>query len=46
MEPKKLNIFSRIILSLDVQARPASQNKYKDYNITESYDPSIKGVFV
>ena len=39
-EPKELDSFSRIALTLDVQARPASQDEYKDYNIAESYDPS------
>ena len=42
-ELKELNAFSRIALTLDIQARLASQDEYKDYNMAESYDPSIKG---
>jgi hypothetical protein len=42
-EPKELDSFSRIALTLDVQARPASQDEYEDYNMVESYDPSTKG---
>jgi hypothetical protein len=42
-EPKELDSFSRIALTLDVQARPASQDEYKDYNMAESYNPGTKG---
>jgi hypothetical protein len=42
-EPKELDSFSRIALTLDVQARPASQDEYEDYNMAESYDPGTKG---
>jgi hypothetical protein len=42
-EPKELDSFSRIALTLDVQARPASNNEYEDYNMAESYDPSTNG---
>ena len=42
-EPKELDSFSCIALTLDVQARLASQDEYEDYNIVESYDPSTKG---
>jgi hypothetical protein len=37
-EPRKLNIFNRIILSLRSITRPASENEYKDYNSQESYE--------
>jgi hypothetical protein len=33
-------------LALDVQARPASQDEYEDYNMLELYDPSTKGALV
>ena len=42
-EPKELDSFSRIALALEVQARPASQDEYEDYNMAESYDPGTKG---
>jgi hypothetical protein len=42
-EPKELDSFSRIALTLDVQARPASNDEYEDYNMAESYDPGTKG---
>jgi hypothetical protein len=42
-EPKELNAFGRIALTLDVQARLASQDEYEDYNMAESYDPSTGG---
>src|SRR5213080_4013209 len=45
-EPKELDSFSRIALALEVQARPASQDEYEDYNIVESYDPSTKRALV
>ena len=45
-EPKELDSFSRIALTLDIQARPASNNEYKDYNMAESYDPGTKGALV
>jgi hypothetical protein len=41
---KEFNSFNRIALTFDVQARPANQNEYKNYNIAESYDFGIKGV--
>ena len=42
-EPKELDSFSHIALALEVQARPASQDEYEDYNMVESYDPGMKG---
>jgi hypothetical protein len=44
-KPKEFDSFNRIALILDVQAKPASQDEYKDYNIAESYDPGTKKVF-
>ena len=35
----ELDEFDRIALSLYIVARPASEDKYKDYNSQESYDP-------
>jgi hypothetical protein len=42
-EPKELDSFSCIALTLDIQARPASQDEYEDYNMVELYDPGTKG---
>src|SRR5438105_3183842 len=42
-EPKELDSFNHIALALEVQARPASQDEYENYNIAESYDPGMKG---
>ena len=42
-EPKELNAFDRIALSLCSVARPASKDEYKDYNSQESYVLSKKG---
>ena len=45
-EPKELDSFSCIALTLDKVARPASQDKYKDYNMQESYNPGTNGALV
>ena len=42
-EPKELDAFDRIALSLRSVARPVSEDEYKDYNSQESYAPSKKG---
>jgi hypothetical protein len=42
-EPKELDAFNRIALSLRLVARPASEDEYKDYNSQELYAPSKKG---
>jgi hypothetical protein len=42
-ELKELNAFNRITLTLDIQAKLASQDEYKDYNIAKLYDPGTKG---
>ena len=42
-EPKELDSFNYIALTLNVQVRPASQDEYEDYNIVELYDPGTKG---
>ena len=39
----ELNAFDRIALSLCAVARLASKDKYEDYNLLESYNPSKKG---
>ena len=39
----ELNYFNQIALSLYVVAQLASKDKYKDYNLLESCDPSKKG---
>jgi hypothetical protein len=38
-EPPELDAFNRIALFFKAVARPASKDKYKDYNSLESYDP-------
>jgi len=43
VEPKELDAFNRIALSLRSVARPASEDEYEDYNSQESYDPGKKG---
>ena len=42
-EPKELDSFSHITLALEVQARPASQDKYEDYNMMKLYNSGMKG---
>jgi len=39
----ELDTYNRITLSLRAEARPASQDEFKDYNSLESYNPSKKG---
>jgi hypothetical protein len=41
-EPRELNTFNRITLSLRSVTRPASENEYEDYNSQESYEPGKK----
>jgi hypothetical protein len=45
-EPKELNAFNEIVLSLRLVARPLSEDEYKDYNSQESYNPKKKGALV
>jgi hypothetical protein len=42
-EPKELDAFDEIVLSLQSVARPASEDEYEDYNSQESYNPGKKG---
>jgi hypothetical protein len=42
-EPKELDPFDQVVLSLRSVARPASEDEYEDYNSQESYDPGKKG---
>jgi hypothetical protein len=42
-EPRVLDAFDRIALSLRSVARPASEDEYEDYNSQESYDSGKKG---
>jgi hypothetical protein len=39
----ELDAFDQIALSLQAVARPASKDKYEDYNSLESYDPGKRG---
>ncbi len=41
-EPRELNTFNRIALSLRSVTRPASEDEHKDYNSQESYEPDKK----
>ena len=41
----ELDAFNRIALSLCLIAQLASEDKYKDYNLLDLYDPSKKGAF-
>jgi hypothetical protein len=43
-EPRKLNIFNRIILSLRSITRSASEDEYKNYNSQKSYKSGKKRV--
>ena len=42
-EPRELDAYDRIALSLQAVARPASEDEYEDYNSLESYDPGKQG---
>jgi hypothetical protein len=42
-EPKELDAFDEIVLSLRSVARPSSEDEYKDYNSQESHNPGKKG---
>jgi hypothetical protein len=42
-EPKELDAFDEIVLSLQSVAHPSSEDEYKDYNSQESYNPGKKG---
>jgi len=42
-EPRELDTFDRIVLSLRSVTRPASEDEYEDYNSQESYEPGKKG---
>ena len=42
----ELDAFNKIAMSLCIIARPASKNKYEDYNSQELYDPGKKGAFM
>ena len=42
-EPKELDAFDRIALTLRSVARPSSGDEYVDYNLEDSYDPGKKG---
>jgi hypothetical protein len=42
----ELDIYNRIALSLRVEARPASQDEFEDYNSLESYNPGKKGALI
>jgi hypothetical protein len=42
-EPKELDTYDRIALTLRLVARPSSEDEYVDYNSEDSYDPSKKG---
>ena len=44
-EPRELDIFDRIVLSLRSVIRPASEDEYEDYNSQKSYEPGKKGAF-
>ena len=41
-EPKELDAFDEIVLSLRLAARPSSEDEYEDYNSQESYNPGKK----
>jgi hypothetical protein len=45
-EIPELDAFDRIALSFTAVARPASQDKFKNYNSLESYNLGKKGAFV
>jgi hypothetical protein len=41
-EPRELDTFDRIALSLRSVIRPANKDEYEDYNSQESYEPGKK----
>ncbi len=41
-EPRELDIFNRIILSLRSVTRPVNEDEYEDYNSQKSYEPGKK----
>ena len=43
LEPKELNTFNQIALSLRSVARPTSKDEYKDYNSQDSHSPRKGG---
>ena len=43
LEPKELNTFNQIALSLRSVARPTSEDEYKDYNSQDSHSPGKGG---
>jgi hypothetical protein len=43
LEPKELDTFDQIALSLRSVARPTSEDEYEDYNSRDSYDPGKGG---
>jgi hypothetical protein len=42
-EPKELDAFDQIVLSLRSVARPASEDEYEDYNSQDSFSLGKKG---
>ena len=45
-EPEVLDTYDRLALALQSVTRPASGDKYIDFNIEELYNPSKKGALV
>jgi len=45
-EPRELDAFDQIALSLQQVARPASEDEYEDYNSQEPCNPGKAGAFV
>jgi hypothetical protein len=41
-EPRELNTFNRIALSLRSVTKPASEDEYEDYNSQKSYESGKK----